>query len=1007
MPSASVHQGSGRGWPGTAVWRVRLLGAVQADCGSHQLLRFSSRAAALLLARLALAPERSHPREALVELLWPGVALSVGRNRLRQTLSTLKTLLETADRGAVLQADRLCIHVAPGALACDVHEFEAAVRAGLHASLRELGGEFMPGFYEDWVQEERQRLAALLDRALAAADLPASGAAGAPLAPVPGERLHIHPSAARPAAAERRFAPALADTVADALADAVAAPAAVRLPRYLTNLFGAEPMLQQLAALLHTQRLVTVLGPGGAGKTRLAVEAAGRHASSGNGRLLAQVVFVPLVSCRSAADLLAALAAALHLPPATAADTAHMAQGLAALPSLLVLDNCEQLLDPAAAAIGALLAECPLLQVLVTSRRALALDGEQVTDLQPLPLPAQPLPGLAQETAVAEHASSGAPSVAPSDAPDDVPTAALNKPANPLSINPAVALFTDRARAARADFRLSQRQAGAVAALVRALGGLPLAIELAASRVRSFSPQEMLQALAGSEAASRLDLLERPGPRSGHDARHASMRRVVAWSWQLLAPAQQRLLAELSTFAAPFTAAAARAVHGSAAHLLLDNLVTHSLLRTEAGDTTRFALYEPVRDYARLQLEETHSAEDQHELRQRVRHWLLNWARTLSPGTPLAQIKNEVEQLRELLRGAAADGACGQVLQIVLALRLWWDSDGMPPADIEAIEAALLQWPPQPLNPVVSDAASATAAAAGAAATPDDQAQRADVHELLAYLRFGAGNSQAARLHAQQALQLAGSAAGPRARALLRQAWLALASYETGATLAHTLQEALQLAEVGDDRVTQARVLHQMAVLELVTTANLQRADGLLQAAQQLWLQLGCSALASARQRSRAELLHRQCRWAEAIAIYDECAARARASGDWVGLMDSALLRGLALAGQRRWADAAASLALCTQVAWQRHHAHGLAYALWHQARVRARLRQPEAAARLLGFAQVYWREHVGALNAEQEKQVHRVQALVAAQAGAAQAAAWTAQGATMAPAQAVAWAVA
>ena len=326
----------------------------------------------------------------------------------------------------------------------------------------------------------------------------------------------------------------------------------------------------------------------------------------------------------------------------------------------------------------------------------------------------------------------------------------------------------------------------------------------------------------------------------------------------------------------------------------------------------------------------------------------------------------------------------------MLALRLWWDSDGMPPSDIEAIEAALLQWP-QPKNLL----------------SADDCAQRADVHELLAYLRFGAGNSQAARLHAQQALQLAGSAPGPRARALLRQAWLALASYEANPTLTDTLQEALQLATVACDRATQARVLHQMALLELTTTADLPRADGLLQAAQQLWLQLGYSALASARQRSRAELLHRQCRWVEAIAIYDECADRARASGDWVGLMDSALLRGLALAGQRRWADAAASLALCARVAWQRHHAHGLAYALWHQARVRARLRQPEAAARLLGFAQVYWCEHVGALNAEQEKYVHRVQALVAAQVAAAQAASWMKQGATMAPSQAVACAMA
>ena len=937
MHSASVQESPERGWTATAAWRVRLLGAVQADRGSQQIQRLPSRAAALLLARLALAPARSHPREELVELLWPGVALDVGRNRLRQTLSTLKSLLESggaAGPGAVLQADRASIRVAPGALACDVHEFEAAVRAGLHVEAMALGGEFMPGFYEDWVQEERQRLDALQDRA-AASHRP--GVALAVPAPTrPGSRVEA----------------------------AEAAPSTVRLPRYLTSLFGAEPMLRQLQAVLNTQRLVTVLGPGGAGKTRLAVEAAGRHAA-GAGRLLTQVVFVPLVSCLSQADLLGAVVTALHLPPATAADSSRLAQALTSQPGLLVLDNCEQLQDDAIATITDLLSLAPALRVLATSRRVLALDGEHIIELQPLDVPAEVSPAdsrsAEQPLAVEAAAAAGA-----------------------AVQTPAVALFVDRARAARADFRLSARQAGAVATLVRALGGLPLAIELAACRVRSFSPQEMVQALAGGEAATGLDLLSRPGPRSGHDARHASMRRVVAWSWQLLTAEQQRLLAELSIFASPFTAAAASAAHSGPAHLALDTLVAHSLLRTEPGDTTRFALYEPVRDYARLQLQESHGADGPRALRQRVRQWLLGWAQALSAGTPLSQIQNEVEQLRALLRSAADDDACGPMLQAVLALRLWWDSDGMAVADIDAIEAALTLWPQR-------------------ADAPQEQAQRADVHELLAYLRFGAGDVAAARLHAQQALHGAGEAAAPRARALLRQAWIDLASYQAQPALASSLQEALALARSSADKATQARVLHQLAVLELGTTADLQRADALLQEAQELWLQLGYGALAAARQRSRAELLHRQCRWAEALVIYDGCEERARASGDWVGLMDCALLRGLALEGQRRWAAAAASLVLCARVAWQRHHAHGLAYAVWHQTRVLARLRQPEAAAHLLGFAQAYWRQHIGTLSPASEKHVRRMRALVAAQAGATKARQWEAQGATLTPMQAIA----
>ncbi len=954
MHSASVQEGPQRGWTASAVWRVRLLGMVQADSGNHQLQRFPSRAAALLLARLALAPARSHPREELVELLWPGVALAVGRNRLRQTLSTLKSLLEyggAAGPGAVLQADRASIRVAPGALACDVHEFEAAVRAGLRAEAMALGAEFMPVFYEDWVQEERQRVGALLDRAAA------SHAPGAGLAAPPPARLGWSAAAAE------------------------AAPATVRLPRYLTRLFGAEPMLQQLQAGLKTERLVTVLGPGGAGKTRLAVEAAGRHAA-GDGRLLAQVVFVPLLSCLSQTDLLSAVVAALHLPPASATDTSRLAQSLSAQPSLLVLDNCEQLQDDATATITELLSLAPALQVLATSRRVLALDGEHTVELQPLGVPAAVAPADSRTTEQ-PTAAQAAQAVQADQAAQAVQGV---EAAGPGAHTPAVALFVDRARAARADFRLSARQAGAVAVLVRALGGLPLAIELAACRVRSFSPQEMVQALAEGEAATALDLLSRPGPRSGHDARHASMRRVVAWSWQLLPTELQRLLTELSIFASPFTAAAASAAHGGPAHLALDTLVTHSLLRTEPGDTTRFALQDPVRDFARLQLQDRHGADGPRALRQRVRQWLLGWAQALPAGTPLSAIQNELEQLRALLRSAADDGACATMLQIVLALRLWWDSDGMAAADIDAIEAALMQWPQR-------------------ADAPQERAQRADVHELLAYLRFGAGDVPAARVHAQQALHWAAEAAAPRARALLRQAWIELASYQAPPALAGSLQEALALARCSDDKPTQARVLHQLAVLELATTEDLQRTDTLLKEAQDLWLQLGYGALAASRQRSRAELLHRQCRWAEAIAIYDACEARARSSGDWVGLIDSALLRGLAFAGQRRWADAAASLVLCARVAWQRHHAHGLAYAVWHQTRVLARLRRPEAAALLLGFAQVYWRQHIGPLSPGSEKHVRRMRALLAAQAGAALSRQWEAQGATLTPTQAMAWA--
>ena len=205
--------------------------------------------------------------------------------------------------------------------------------------------------------------------------------------------------------------------------------------------------------------------------------------------------------------------------------------------------------------VAALLEQLPLLHLLVTSRRTLGLDGEHGVPAEPLGLPA----------ADASLAAAGA--------------------------NAAVALFVDRARAVRADFHLGERNHRAILALVRALGGLPLAIELAASRVRSFAPADMLTLLAapGTQGA-HLALLARGGPRAGHDPRHASMAQVIAWSWQLLdAPAQQ-LMGVLSLFAADATLAGAAGVLGEDAAGVaarLDELVKHSLARAtpaEEGD---------------------------------------------------------------------------------------------------------------------------------------------------------------------------------------------------------------------------------------------------------------------------------------------------------------------------------------------------------------------------------------------------------------------------------------
>jgi predicted ATPase len=945
-----------------ARWQVRLLGSLQARQGPAVVERFPSRAVAALLARLALAPDRAHGREELVELLWPGVELAVGRNRLRQALSTLKSLLEPAGQpgGAVLLADRLSVRVAPGALASDALAFEQALRAGrIEEATRLYRGELMPGYYDEWLVHERQRLAALHDR-LPAAGVPAAVVAAAPAVAAPQPVLSIQ----------------------------------THLPHYLTRLFGAELPLARVRAQLRTHRLVTLLGPGGSGKTRLAVEVAQALAepegwappSAERAARFERVAFVPLVACNDAAQMLAALAQALQLPARAAADVAQavaaLAEALAGRTTLLVLDNFEQLVgadggEPARA-VAALLGALPRLHLLVSSRRSLALDGECCIEAEPLLLPPE-VSGIDSNGALLAEAAA----------------------------SPAVALFVDRARAVRADFHLGARNQAAVVALVRRLGGLPLAIELAASRVRSFAPAEMLRLLdggdgtsgAGGTTSAYLVLLARSGPRAGHDPRHASMAQVIAWSWRLLGTAEQQLLRALSVFAAEATATALAQVLGAAVGevvVLLDGLVAHSLVRAEGGGDaeTRFGLVEPVREFVLGELAPAAAA----PLRSALRHWLLRWALGLGATLRPAQVAAELRTVHAVLANAAE--APRQTLQIALALRAYWDTDGLPGALQGALERALAQ---------LSATHDAT-----------EPALRCDLHEMLSYLRFEAGFAPEARAHADAAVAAAGEPGADepgiarRSRALTRRAWVELAAGRgedehspTYERLQAWLDEALLLAEQAGDREGQARALHQLAVMASHVRGDWPRAEAQLARAEGLWQQLGDRRKALARQRNRAQCWYRMGRSEEALASFVHCEQAARAEGDWVGQIDSLVSMTSLLAEHRRWAEALQANRRCVALCWQRWHRHGLGYALWNPPRILAHLRQPEPAMRLMAFAAAFWLRSFGALGSADRLYVRRVRGLVRAQVGAARAQALWQEGEAMDIAQAVALALA
>jgi predicted ATPase/class 3 adenylate cyclase len=329
------------------------------------------------------------------------------------------------------------------------------------------------------------------------------------------------------------------------------------LPLTLTSFVGREGELVELGSLLDRARLVTLVGPGGTGKTRLALEAAARrvqHHRDG-------VFFVDLSSIRDP-DLVpfsvAKVLGAKELPGRPALDTvtAHLADRR----SLLLLDNFEQVVG-AAHAVSEVLRAAPNVQVVATSRIRLGLAGEQEYPVPPLRVPA---------------------------ANDDL---------RRLAANEAVALFTERARAVRPAFELTEANGSAVAEICARLDGLPLAIELAAAQLRVLSPHELLARLE-----HRLPLRTGAG---NVPERQRTLRDTIEWSYELLDARQRALFARLAVFAGGATLTAIEAVCNPEVDLGVDtldavtSLVDHSLVRRDdEAQGSRFAMLDTIREYA-------------------------------------------------------------------------------------------------------------------------------------------------------------------------------------------------------------------------------------------------------------------------------------------------------------------------------------------------------------------------------------------------------------------------
>jgi predicted ATPase/DNA-binding SARP family transcriptional activator len=413
--------------------------------------------------------------------------------------------------------------------------------------------------------------------------------------------------------------PELAALEADILRHETSRRPTIGLPG--NSFVGREVDLATVVAALSSARLVTLTGPGGVGKTRLALHAAARAADQYHDG----VCLVELADIDTGDAVAAAAATAVGVYDAPALD--RIVEFLRTRTSLLVVDNCEHVLEGARALVSAVLTRTPDVNVLATGRTRLGVEGERVVSVAPLPMPEW-----------------------------DDPTA------------PAVALFVDRADAVRPGFIASEPDMATVAELCRRLAGIPLAIELAAARTMTRTPAEILANI--DDDAGRL------ADRHRSTSRHRSLAAVLEWSNSLLAPIERQVLTHVAVFSGGFTTDAASAVTSDvSADAVLDaltELVEHSLLSAvDAGGVTRFTILEPIREHAERRLADSGRLE---ALRRRHATWFARWIDTADAGlrgsneTTFARaIAHELPNLRAAHRWSL-DNDIAVAAQIVAAL---------------------------------------------------------------------------------------------------------------------------------------------------------------------------------------------------------------------------------------------------------------------------------------------------------------------------------------------------
>jgi predicted ATPase/DNA-binding SARP family transcriptional activator len=678
---------------------ITLFGSFQAALDGQPVTRFESSKVRALLAYLAVEADRPHSRDELIGLLWPDQPDSTARTNLRQALANLRLALDDRETTTVFISHTsdgiqfqptsdhaIDVMIFSGLLSeCKAHSHrriescQSCVHR-LHQALELYRGDFLAHFlqsgseaFEEWVLARREHwqqaaLEALYDlaqhhelrgdyeQALRYARrqlalnawreeahwqvmraLALSGQRSAALAQFETcRRLLKEELSAEPA----RETTALLEKIKSG--DLASDQRRHNLPAALTPLIGRERELTEINQLLENPacRLLTLTGQGGIGKTRLALQAASDHV----GLFADGVWLIELAACSDPTLVPQAIASAIELREQSTRPLLDMLIGcLKRREVLLVLDNCEHLVDVCARLANVLLRECPQLSILATSREALNVAGEVAFHVPPLTTP--------DPQQVSAHVA--------------------------LIQYDAVRLFVERARIILSDFTVTNNNRQAVAQICYQLDGMPLAIELAAACVKVLSVDQIAARLN-----DRLSLLTN-GYRTTV-ARHQTLRATLDWSYDLLSPVERLMLNRLSVFSGGWTLQAGEALTGvdgiepRAVVNGLSRLVDKSLvIVSQQQDEKRFVMLETIRQYAWERLLESDEID---EARTRHLEFFLTLVQEKSflktDFILLNQLATEYPNLREALEWSLSSGQVEAGLQLASALCDFWHIRG-------------------------------------------------------------------------------------------------------------------------------------------------------------------------------------------------------------------------------------------------------------------------------------------------------------------------------------------